>query len=509
MRKLRDILKLKLERGLSHREAAKSVGVSPGAVGAVMERARAAELTTWTAVAALTEVELENKLYGRSSVTAARPEPDPVWIHTERQKSKNVTLELLHLEYLRDHPNGFKYTAFCARYRRWVKRQRLSMRQVHRAGDKMFVDYSGATVDVTDPASGEARTAEIFVAVLGASNLTFVEATWTQKLEDWTASHVRACQYFAGVTKVWVPDQLRSAVSHPHRFEPLLNRTYTELAEHHGAVIIPARPGKPKDKAKAETGVLVAQRQLLAPLRNEQFFSLAQLNERLTALRRALNDRPMKGYGNQSRRERYELLDRPALQPLPTSHYEFARWSKQTIGRDYHIRVEDHAYSVPYQLVTEVVQIRVSAATVEAYRKGVRVCSHRRSQVTGGATTLREHMPASHRAHADTSPIQLVDRAAKIGPRTKALVAGILDSHRHPEQGYRTGLGILNLARRYGDERMEAAADRALHAGLRRVRELELLLRGGLDRLGTTDLEPATTNKPIVHDNVRGPSSFT
>lgn len=503
MRKAREILRLKLVRGMSHREIGKSVHVSPGAVGAVVSRARAKGLT-WEAVEALEEAELERHLYGVGARREQRAAPDPVWIHAERQKSRKVTLELLHMEYLREHPDGYKYTAFCDRYRRWLKKHDLSMRQVHRVGEKTFIDYSGDTAQVTDPKTGEGRKAEIFVAVLGASSLTYAEATWSQTLPDWTASHVRAMAFFGGVSQVWVPDQLRSAVSHPHRYDPEANRTYTDLADHYGAVIIPARPRKPKDKAKAEAGVLVAQRWIMAPLRNETFFTLASLNERITGLRAELNERPMRAYGNQSRRERYETLDRPALQPLPECPYTYGEWTKERVGRDYHVDITDHAYSVPYQLVGEVVEMRYTAATVEVFFRGQRVASHRRSYELGGVTTNKEHMSAAHRAHADVSPSQLIERAARIGPETARLITDILDSRRHPEQAYRGCLGILHLRREYGDDRLEAACARAMASGLRRCRQLETLLKAGLDRLGTTDLTAEPAQPVIVHSNVRG-----
>ena len=508
MRKLREILKLKLVRELPHRRIAESVGVSPGGVGSVVLRARSKGLTTWEAVEPLAEHELERLLYGAGGGGRKRPAPDPVWIHTERQKCKKVTLELLHLEYLTQHPDGYKYTAFCERYRGWLKTQRLSMRQVHRVGEKTFIDYSGDTIDIIDPSTGEARSAELFVAVLGASNYTFAEATWSQQLPDWTASHVRAMEFFGGVSEVWIPDQLRSAVRGPHRYDPDINRTYAELAEHYDAVVIPARPGKPKDKAKVEGAVLIGQRQLLARMRKETFFSLAAANERLSELLQALNDRPMKGYGGQSRRQRYELLDRPALRPLPQQRYVYADWSKQTVGYDYHVDMDDHAYSVSYQLVGKKVEIRCSAATVEVYFGGKRVAAHRRSYDKGLATTNKEHMSAAHRAHADISPSQLLQRAAAIGPQCELLLTDILSTRRHPEQGYRACLGILQLEKRYGGERLELAAARAMLTGLRRCREMETLLKGGLDRLGIIDLQPAPTSHAIEHDNVRGATEY-
>jgi len=318
MRRIREVLRLKLDVGLSNRETARAAGWSPASV--------------CDEVNALDEAALESMLYTRPAPAVPqqpeRPRPDAVWIHTERQSHKGVTLELLHTEWLAENPGGLQYTRFCDIYRAWLKRRRLSMRQVHRAGEKTFIDYSGQTAEVVDPATGEIRVAQVFVAVLGASNYTFAEATWSQTLPDFTASHVRACGFFGGVSEIWVPDQLRSAVSGPHRYDPEINPTYHELGQHYGVTIIPAGPRKPKDKAKVEVAVQVAQRWILARLRKQTFFSLAALNERIAALLDTLNRRPMRGYGNQSRRERFEQLDRPALRPLPTERYAFGEWRK-------------------------------------------------------------------------------------------------------------------------------------------------------------------------------------
>ena len=508
MRKIREILRLKLQRGLTHRAAAAAAAVSPGAVGSVMSRAQAKGLSTWEQAQGLTEAELEVLLYGpKKGPREARPLPDPVWMHTERQK-RGVTLELLHLEYLERRPDGYRYTAFCDHYRAWLKKRRLSMRQVHRAGEKMFVDYSGDKAEVVDRRTGEVRDAEVFVAVLGASNYTYVEATWTQQLPDWISSHVRALEFFGGVAQIWVPDQLRSAVSWPHRYDPDTNRTYGELADHYDGVVVPARPRKPKDKAKVEVAVQVAQRWVLARLRHETFFSLAELNERLRQLVDELNDRPMKGYANQTRRERYELLDRPALKPLPAERFIYAEWKKAKVNIDYHIELKRHFYSVPYQLVGEQVEVRFSDATVEVFLRGQRVAAHRRSHEAGHFTTNPDHMPKSHRQYSEWSPSRLIAWAGKVGPHTARLVTEILNDRPHPEQGFRTCLGILRMSKRYGDSRVEAAARRAMLTGIRRLRPFETMLKNGLDRLGTEGLESPPEPPGIEHDNVRGPDYY-
>jgi transposase len=511
MRRIRETLRLKLEVGLSNREVARSVGSSPSSVSATLRRAREAGLTNWPAIEPMAEEQLEALLYQRAKHTvpeSERPRPDPLWIHTERQSRKGVTLELLHLEYLAAHPMGLRYTAFCEVYRRWLKRRKLSMRQVHRAGERLFIDYSGQTAEVVDGQTGEVRKAEVFVAVLGASNYTFAEATWSQTLPDWTASHVRACEFFGGVTELWVPDQLRSGVSGPHRFDPEINPTYNELAQHYDVVVMPARPRKPKDKAKAEVAVQVVQRWILARLRKETFFSLAELNERIRALLIELNERPMRRYGGQSRRARFEQLDQPVLRGLPSRRYEFAEWRHAKVNIDYHVDVDRHLYSVPHALVGKRLDVRLSARAVEVFHKRRQVAVHPRSRTVGGFTTIPEHMPAAHRAHADWSPSRLISWAERIGPACGKLITEILHARRHPEQGYRACLGVLRLAKRYGDERLEAACARALLVGILRVRQLEGMLRNGHDRLGTAGLEAPTDAPSIDHTNVRGPGYY-
>jgi len=507
MRRTREILRLKLHKGLSNRDTARAVGASASVVSTMMKRARRAGLTTWAEVEPLTADELDALLYKRPRPADDRPRPDPVWIHTERQKCKGVTLELLHTEYLAAHPGGLGYTRFCDIYRAWLGRQKLSMRQLHRAGEKAFIDYSGQTVDIIDRRTGEVREAEIFTAVLGASNYTFAEATWSQQLPDFTASHVRASEYLGGVTEVWVPDQLRSAVSGPHAYDPEINPTYHDLGRHYGVVIIPARPAKPQDKAKVEVGVQIVQRWILARLRNEQFFSLAALNERIRALLEELNHKPMRGYGGQTRRERFEQLDRPALKALPSDRYVYAEWKQAKVNIDYHIDVGRHLYSVPSALVGQRLDVRVSAESVEVFHKGRRVAAHARSREVGRFTTVSEHMPRAHREHADWSPSRLIRWGEKIGPATGALISDILHTRRHPEQGYRRCLGILRLEKRYGKERLEAACARAMLVGIRRVRQVEGILRQGLDRLGSEGLA-SDDSQPIDHDNVRGPDYY-
>ncbi|MEQ9153210.1 MAG: IS21 family transposase [Parvibaculum sp.] len=502
MRRLREILRQKWVLERPHRAVAESVGVSPGAVGKVLARAKAAGLS-WAEVEDASDEALEARVYGsRVAPTHDRPKPDPVWIHVERKKP-GVTLELLHLEYLEQHPDGYRYTQFCEHYRQWLKRRGLRMRQQHHAGDKLFVDYSGKRPTVVDPKTGEVTPVELFVAVLGASSYTYVEATPSQRGPDFIASHVRAFEYFGGVARATVCDQLKSGVTKSCRYEPGVQRTYEEMALHYGTTVVPARPRRPRDKAKVEVAVQVAQRWILARLRNETFFSLDALNERIAELLEELNDRPMKTYGGRSRRALFEETDRRALMPLPSTPFAYAEWKHVKVNIDYHVEVHRHFYSVPYRFVHERLEVRFTAGTVEIYRKGQRVASHARSYRAGHHTTNAAHMPKAHRAQAEWTPSRIIGWARTIGPKTAELAEAILADRPHPEQGYRSCLGILRLAKRYGEGRLEAACTRAVAVNARSYRHVEAILKNGLDRLpqpGVDDEEP----QPVDHGNIRG-----
>jgi transposase len=506
MRHIREILRLKWTLRRSHRETARSLGISAGAVASVVTRAKAMALT-WDTVVALSDDALERTLYGpKLALTVTRPGPDLVWIHTELRRP-GVTLELLHLEYVAIHPDGYRYSAFCDHYRRWLVRQRSSMRQVHRAGEKTFVDYAGQRPSLVDPATGAIVPVELFVAVLGASNYTYAEATATQRSLDFIQSHTRAVEFFGGVSAVVVPDQLRTGVTDPCRYEPTIQRTYEDWARHYSTAIVPARPAKPRDKAKAEVAVQVAERWILARLRNETFFTLVALNARIAALLADLNLRPMKGYGGETRRALFERFDRPALQPLPRDRYIHAEWRHARVNIDYHVEVDHHYYSVPHALIQTTVDIRLTATTVDVLQRGVRVWLHVRSFVAGRHTTIPDHMPKAHRAHAEWSPSRLIRWAATIGRATEALVTTILDSRPHPEQGYRSCLGLLRLAKRHSPERLEAACARAVVVGAHSYRHVESMLKHGLDRLPLTADTPTPDPRPL-HANVRGAAYY-
>ena len=499
MRKTREILRLRWVLQLTHRDVAKSARSSVGAVHLAVSRAKKAGLD-WAAVEALSDSELEAKLYGVPFAGQDRPLPDFAYLHAERKK-KGVTLELLHHEYLEQHPDGYRYSQFCDYYRDWLGKRRLTMRQEHLAGDKLFTDYSGKRPSIVDPATGEEKAVELFVAVLGASNYTFAEATLSQSGPDWIASHCRAFAFLGGVTAAVVPDQLKSAITRACRYEPGVQRTYEEMAAHYGTAIVPARPAHPRDKAKVEVGVQIAQRWILARLRNQIFFSLDALNERIAELLEELNDRVMRIYGV-SRRVLFERLDRPALRPLPPERFVYGEWLTAKVNIDYHVDVLRHYYSVPHSLVHEKVDVRISGATVEVFHGTRRVASHARSDARGRHTTEPSHMPLAHQQHLEWTPSRIVYWASTIGPNTKALVEAILEERRHPEQGYRSCLGILRLGKRYGDERLEAACGRAVAVRARSYRHVDSILKNGLDRVPLTpDAEPAGVGH---HENVRG-----
>ena len=504
MREIREILRQKWELGRSHREVARSLGVSVGAVSGVVRRAAVAGWD-WAAVTALSDAVLEAGAYGPPAVST-QPPPDCPALHTERQK-RGVTLALLHLEYLEQHPDGYRYTQFCEYYRRWCATRRLSMRQVHRAGDKLFVDYSGVRPSLVDPHTGEVTAVELFVAVLGASNYLYAEATRTQRSPDFLASHVRALEFLGGVPAALVPDQLKSGVTRACRYEPGLQRAYEELSQHYGTAILPARPAHPRDKPKVEVGVQVVQRWILARLRHETFFSLPRLNARIAELVTEVNAREMRVY-QASRRALFEQLDQPALRPLPAERYEYAQWKAARVNIDYHVELAGHYYSVPCALVHQTVEIRWTPTTVEVFLRGQRVAAHALQVARGRHTTEPAHMPKAHQKHLEWTPTRLCHWAGTIGPATAQLVAAILADRPHPEQGYRSCLGLLRLAKRDGADRLEAACARAGRVGARSYRHVESILTRGLDRVPLVPAADPPT-PPRVHAHLRGRDYYT
>jgi transposase len=504
MRRVREILRLKYECGAPDRRIAVAIGVARSTVQLCLDRTAAAGLS-WPLPATLTDQALEAMLFAPlgGSRPGARHKAEPDWtaIHQELRRP-GVTLLLLWQEYRAIHPGGYGYSRWCELYRSWESRLSPTMRQAHPAGERLFVDYAGHTVEVVDGSTGELRSAQVFVAVLGASNYTYAEATWSQGLPDWIGAHVRALAFLGGVPRQIVPDNLRAGVLRANWYEPGINPTYRDLAAHYGTAILPTRVRRPRDKAKVEVGVLVVERWILARLRNQRFFSLAELNTAIAALITDLNARPMRKLGV-SRRQLFDQLDGPALLPLPAEPFVYAEWRIRRVALDYHVEIDGHYYSVPHRLLRERVEARVTVRTVELFHKGERVAVHVRGGARGRHTTLPEHMPQAHRRHAEWTIERIRQEAAAIGPATARLTALILESRPHPEQGFRACLGILRLVRSYGRDRVEAACARGLEIGARSYGSVQSILQHGLDRQPPA-AEPASGEPPLIHPNIRG-----
>jgi transposase len=509
MRKIVDVLRLKFEAGLSHERIAAATKVSKGAVTKYLQRARDAGLG-WPLPPEVDEARLDALLFPHAAPVVERyAAPDFAQLHQEL-KRKGVTLQLLWEEYSAAHAGqAYRYSQFCWLYHRFAQSLKRSMRQVHRAGDKLFIDYSGDTVPIINAGSGEIRRAEIFVAVLGASSYTYAEATWSQQLPDWIASHVRCFEFMGCVAALLVPDNLKSAIKLACRFEPEATSTYEDLARHYTTAILPARPFHPRDKPAVEASVLLVQRWILARLRHRQFFSLEALNVAIGELLVTLNNRPFQKLDG-CRRSVFETIDRPAMKPLPLTRYEFAEWKKVIVNIDYHVDVTGHYYSVPHSLVRQKVEARYTATTVECFFKGNRVAVHVRSSLRGRHTTVAAHMPESHRKHMQWTPGRLLNWGLAIGPATRDVVRWQLENRPHPEQGYRACLGLLNLAKHFSEARLEAACRRALAIGSPTRKSIKSILEAKLDAhpelFPATDQPHATT--PPAHGNVRGAEYF-
>lgn len=507
MHKIREILRLHFDSKLSQHQIAASLKISSGVVNKYVCLAKVASLS-WPVEPQLDDKSLRALLspYNESIKQSPFVEPDYSSIHQEL-KRKGMTLLLVWQEYEEVYgKKAYRYSRFCSKYKDWLGRQKPSMRQTHRAGEKLFIDYCGPTLEVIDPATGEIRSAAIFVAVLGASNYTYAEATWDQKLPNWIGSHVRAFQFFGGVPALLVPDNLKSAVTKASRYEPQLNQTYADLASHYGVAIVPARPYRPKDKAKVENAVLVVERWILARLRHQTFVGLAELNAAISALLRELNHRSFKKLPG-TRASQFDALDKPVLKPLPTKPYELAQFSKARVHVDYHIEVDGHYYSVPYTLIKLAIDVRLTLNTMECFHEGVRVASHIRSFLKGKHTTLAEHMPPSHKAYSEWSPGRFLNWALSIGPNTRDVIAHLLSHVAHPEQSYRSCFGILSLAKRYGKDRLEAASYRAIAIGSPRRHSIASILQKGLDQQPLRPNEPSTSSV-LKHENIRGASHY-
>ena len=501
MRKVREVLRLKYACGASARVIAQSVGIGRTAVAEYIRRAAVIGIT-WPIPAELDDTALERKLFAPAGYNPPRSKPLPDWgrVHAELRR-RGVTLALLWQEYRASEPDGYGYSRFCDLYGEWRRGITATMRQTHAAGEKLFVDFAGDTMPVFDAVTGEARESKIFVAVLGASNYTYAEARFSEALPEWICAHVNTFAFLGGVPKAIVCDNLKAGVTAANRYEPGVNRTYQDLAAHYGTTILPTRPRKPRDKAKVEVAVLVVERWILARLRNQRFFSLVELNAAIRVLVDELNARLMRKLGA-SRREFFETIDRPALMPSPAEPYQYAEWRRARVAPDYHVEVRGHFYSVPSRLIRQVVEVRITELTVEVFHRGVRVASHARSPVQRRHTTIPEHMPSAHRRYAFWTPARLLAAAEKIGPSTIALCEAIMRAKPHPEQGFRSCLGILSLARAYGPARLEAACRRGIDIGAASYRSIASILKTGLDKAFLP--EAAAEAGPIVHGNIRG-----
>ena len=510
MRKIKDVLRLHHDAGLSRRGIAQALNVSYGSVVNYLNRARQAGLT-WPLPDDMDERTLGRLLFPSQPATGQRrfTEPDFPAVHQEL-KRKGVTKQLLWQEYRQQHPgDGYSYAQFCHRYLEWRGCQQRSMRQIHRAGEKLFVDYCGLTMPVVNPDTGEARQAQVFVAVMGASNYTFACASWSQKQEDWLDAHVQAFEFLGGVPEVVVPDNLKSAVRKIHRYEPDINPAYQQLAAHYQTAIVPARPYKPKDKAKAEVAVQIVERWIMARLRHQTFFTLASLNQAIHFLLDDLNLRPFKKLPG-TRRSQFEQLDKPVLRPLPASRYQYAEIKQARVHIDYHLEYDKHYYSVPHHLVKQAVEVQATNSAVAIYSHGKRVAIHPRSHRQGAHSTCTEHMPQTHRAMSEWSPERFLRWANDIGKETRELVSCLLQEKRHKEQSYRRILALLSNSKKYGRERLNNACGRALLINSPTRSSVESILKQGLDQVPVEVPADAVQEELSLddHENVRGEAYY-
>ena len=504
MRKLKEVLRLH-SLGLKQQQIARSCLIAQSTVHQYLKAATAAGVS-WPLPPDWNERQLEEAVSGapQPAVTWQKTAmPDFGAIRRQLQVHRNLTLQLAWEEYRESHQEGYSYSRFCQLYRNWARKLDVVLRQEYRAGEKLFVDYAGDKIPVYDPRTGQLDfEAPLFVAVLGASSYTFAEATRSQDLTCWIGSHIHALEFMNGVPEVVIPDNTKTGVKHPCRYEPELNPTYRELAEHYTFAVIPTRPYKPRDKAKAEAGVQVAQRWIVAALRHRKFFQLGDLNYAIGELLERLNHRPFRKRPDASRASLFAQLDLPALNPLPAERYVLAEWKKVKPNIDYHVDIDHHYYSVPYPLIGQELDARCTATTVEIFHRGVRVASHVRSRIPYTATTIHEHRPKSHQAHLEWTPSRLINWAATVGPSTAKVVQTMLESKPHPESGYRACLGILSLAKAFTPARLEAASGRALLLGIYSYHSLKSILKHSLDRQPALDFDSERTGPK--HDNIRG-----
>jgi transposase len=504
MRKIREILRICWGSGLSARQAAVSCGVGRTTIKEYLDRAQRAGLA-WPLPEDLDDTALEHRLFPSTIPLEVERRNMPSYEYLQKELTrKHVTLQLLWHEYKEKNPEGYEYSQFCLRYRSWQKTLEVSLRQDYKAGEKLFVDFAGDTIPIHDPQTGVVIPAYLFVAALGASNYTYAEAVSHQDLPSWIRLHVHTFEFMSAVPGIVVPDNPRVGVTHPCRYEPDLNPTYQDMAAHYHTAVIPARVRKPKDKAKVESAVLIAERWIIASLRNHTFFSIGELNKAIKEKLEDLNNRSLQKL-KVSRRYLFETIDKPAMKPCPERRYEYAEWEKHKVNIDYHVEIARHYYSVPYQLKGQTIDARITTSTVEIFFKGKRVASHPRSSVPGRHSTLPAHMPESHKRYLEWTPSRIIRWAEKTGTSTAALVTEIMERRPHPEQGFRSALGIIRLGRRYGEQRLEAACARALFMKAYSYRSVESILKHNLDGREP----PEQSDRPsVTHENIRGSSYY-
>jgi transposase len=488
------------------RQIKASLRISLGAVQKITSKAEALKLD-WPTIDQLNDQQLARAIYPESDTRASNAFELPDWVEMHQElKQKSVTKHLLWEEYTQSYPNrSYSYPQYCFLYKQWLSKQRRSMRQTHKAGDKLFVDYAGQTVPIVNGNTGEVRTAQVFVAVLGASNYTYSEATWTQALPDWLGSHARAFDFLGGVPKLIVPDNLKSGTTRACRYDPDLNPNYQQLAAHYGVAIMPARPYKPKDKSKAEVGVQIIERWILARLRHQTFFSLAELNQCIQVLLVEVNNKPFKQLKG-SRKEWFEALDKPTLSPLPKQAYQYTDIKTVKVNIDYHIQYDQHIYSVPHQLVGEKLELHAKDQLIEIYFRNQRVTSHVR-QYRPGTTTVAEHMPIQHQKHHQWSAGRLMNWAKDMGDEVLLWVKTQIDNKQHEQQAYRVCLGLLNLSRQYPVSRLNKACAIANQKQLYRLKQIKSILQSNQDQL-LAETKEQLPLLPQSHENIRGPKSF-
>lgn len=508
MRKIREVLRLRFELGLGQRAIARACSISQSTVHEYLRKAAAAGIV-WPLAEEWDEPSLDRTLFGDRQPAGRLPKhvlPDFSALHRELQQHAHLTLQLAWEEYREARPEGYGYSRFCELYGRWLRKQDVVLRQQHKPGEKGFVDWAGAKIPMQDPVTGEVWQASLFVMVLGASSYSYAEATRDQQMASWLHAHIHAFEYFGGVPRLLVPDNTRTGVSRACRYDPDLNPTYQEMAMHYNVGVVPARPYRPRDKAKVEVGVQVAQRWIVAVLRHRTFFRLEDLNQAIGELLERLNHRPFRKREG-SRASQFASLEKSALHPLPAERFDMSHWSRARVNIDYHIAFDANLYSVPYNLVHELVEVRATPITVEIFHKGQRIASHVRGREREEVFTQKEHRPKSHQAHLEWTPSRMVNWAEKIGPHTARLCARILSEKPHPEMGYRSCLGIIRLAEQYSAARLEAAAHRALVTGACRFKSVASILKNSLDRQPLS-IEPLSPPPAPPHDNIRGAEYF-